>query len=131
MLRVKNFFIILVVNIFAFCVFTLISEYLNLGYTFTQLRNTVDTCANSAAQTAMLSEEFFATSGRVYSQAQSLGSVTYYSSEDGNWVRVNPFVLARYFDESGKFPSNQASIDSLNTDNAFDDYGSVGLFSYF
>lgn len=133
MFRVKNLFVILVVNVFAFCAFTIISEYLNLGYTFTQLRSTIDTCADSAAQTAMLSEEFFGVSstGQVYSEAQSLGSVVYYSSEDGNWVRVNPFVLARYFDENGKFPSSQDAVDSLTTSNPYDDYGSVGLFSYF
>lgn len=135
MFRVKNIFIILVVNAFLFCAFTMVSEFLNLGYTMTQLADTVDVCADSAAQTAMLSEEFFgASSGDVYSEAQSLGSVVYYSTEEGVWLRANPFVLARYYDENGKFPTSQTDIHNLvttDTHGIYGDYGAVGLFDYF
>lgn len=137
----KSMLILIVLNIFLMLMVTTVAEYVNLADRFTTIEDTVQEALDSAVSTSTRSEEFFTekvqnemqsygiTSGKTTSYAETLlwlrGSEQFYAT--------NTYVLAKYYEEHGDFPSTVGEYTTFNTqftDPVFGQAGAVYKWLY-
>jgi len=137
----KSMFILIVLNIFVMLLVTVTVEYVNLADRFITIEDTVQEALDSAVSTSTRSEEFF--TEKVQAQMQSYGitsgKTTSYA-ETTLWLRGseqfltgNTYVLAKYYDENGKFPDTLGEYQTFNTkftDSVFGQAGAVYKWLY-
>ena len=130
----KSMFILIVLNIFVMLLVTVTVEYVNLADRFITVEDTVQEALDSAVSTSTRSEEFF--TEKVQAQMQSYGitskKTTSYA-ETTLWLRGseqfltgNTYVLARYYERFGHFPSTLGEYQDFNTDFTDSVFGQAG-----
>lgn len=130
----KSMFILIVLNIFVMLLVTVTVEYVNLADRFITVEDTVQEALDSAVSTSTRSEEFF--TEKVQAQMQSYGitskKTTSYA-ETTLWLRGseqfltgNTYVLARYYERFGRFPSTLGEYQDFNTDFTDSVFGQAG-----
>lgn len=137
----KSMFILIVLNIFVMLLVTVTAEYVNLGDRFVTVEDTVQEALDSAISTSTRSEEFF--TEKVQAEMQSYGitsgKTTSYA-ETTLWLRGseqfltgNTYVLAKYYEENGRFPNTLGEYQTFNTqftDSVFGQAGAVYKWLY-
>lgn len=137
----KSMFILIVLNIFVMLLVTVTVEYVNLADRFITVEDTVQEALDSAVSTSTRSEEFF--TEKVQAQMQSYGitsNKTTSYAETTLWLRGseqfltgNTYVLAKYYEENGKFPDTLGEYQTFNTrfsDSVFGQAGAVYKWLY-
>lgn len=137
----KSMFILIVLNIFVMLLVTVTAEYVNLADRFVTIEDTVQEALDSAITTSTRSEEFF--TEKVQAEMQSYGitsNKTTSYAETTLWLRGsqqfltgNTYVLARYYEEYGSFPSTLGEYQTFNnqfTDPVFGQAGAVYKWLY-
>lgn len=137
----KSMFIFIVLNIFVTLLVTVMLEYVNLADRFITIEDTVQEALDSAINTSTRSEEFF--TEKVQGEMQSYGitsNKTTSYAETTLWLRGskqfltgNTYVLAKYYDENGKFPNTIGEYQTFNTqfeDPVFGQAGAVYKWLY-
>lgn len=130
----KSMFILIVLNIFVMLLVTVTVEYVNLADRFITIEDTVQEALDSAVSTSTRSEEFF--TEKVQAQMQSYGitskKTTSYA-ETTLWLRGseqfltgNTYVLAKYYDETDRFPNTLREYQTFNTDFTDSVFGQAG-----
>lgn len=130
----KSMFILIVLNIFVMLLVTVTVEYVNLADRFITVEDTVQEALDSAVSTSTRSEEFF--TEKVQAQMQSYGitsNKTTSYAETTLWLRgseqfltCNTYVLARYYERFGHFPSTLGEYQDFNTDFTDSVFGQAG-----
>lgn len=137
----KSMFILIVLNIFVMLLVTVTAEYVNLADRFVTIEDTVQEALDSAVSTSTRSEEFF--TEKVQDEMQSYGitsgKTTSYA-ETTLWLRGseqfltgNTYVLAKYYEENGRFPNTLGEYQTFNTqftDPVFGQAGAVYKWLY-
>lgn len=137
----KSMFIFIVLNIFVTLLVTVMLEYVNLADRFITIEDTVQEALDSAINTSTRSEEFF--TEKVQGEMQSYGitsNKTTSYAETTLWLRGskqfltgNTYVLAKYYDENGKFPNTIGEYQTFNTqfeDPVFGQAGAIYKWLY-
>lgn len=130
----KSMFILIVLNIFVMLLVTVTAEYLNLSDRFVTIEDTVQEALDSAVSTSTRSEEFF--TEKVQAEMQSYGitsNKTTSYAETTLWLRGskrfltgNTYVLAKYYEENGRFPSTEGEYSTFNTQFSDPVFGQAG-----
>lgn len=130
----KSMFILIVLNIFVMLLVTVVAEYINLADRFVTIEDTVQESLDSAVSTSTRSEEFF--TEKVQAEMQSYGitsrKTTSYA-ETTLWLRGseqfltgNTYVLAKYYEENGRFPNTEDEYSTFNTQFSDPVFGQAG-----
>lgn len=130
----KSMFILIVLNIFVMLMVTVTAEYVNLADRFITIEDTVQEALDSAVSTSTRSEEFF--TEKVQNEVQSYGitsgKTTSYA-ETTLWLRGseqflmgNTYVLAKYYDQYGRFPNTLGEYQTFNAQFSDPIFGQAG-----
>jgi len=99
---------------------SVIMEYNDLTERFQQLENNVSTSLRMAINSSTASEELFSSDyqdrmssyGVTNSDSASLTSSSVILYRDGLWYHGNTYVLAKYYEDNGRFPVNDIEYNS-------------------
>lgn len=130
----KSMFILIVLNIFVMLLVTVTVEYVNLADRFITVEDTVQEALDSAVTTSTRSEEFF--TEKVQDEMQSYGitskkttsyaETTLWLRDSEQFLTGNTYVLARYYERFGRFPSTLGEYKDFNTDFTDSVFGQAG-----
>lgn len=139
-MKLKNIFLIIIVNSFLVCAVSIYQQYLELENTFKGLDSTIDLAVDSAVKSSMASEELFSDvfSSEVTSTAHSYNDkdVYLYSKlkvlRGNKWVEGNVYIMSMYYNSNGHFPNTQTEYNSYASGKNLDSiycwlYGDSGL----
>lgn len=105
MSRVRKFFILLVINIFAMLLVTVMYEYINLSERFQTLEQNIQVAVESSVDASYGAEELFSANSSNYETSYGEHNSSKLNNNllicaDGNFYNVNIYNYVMYFDSS-------------------------------
>ena len=140
-MKARNMLWVSMINIFLILLVSIMMEYSDLNSRFKQLQSVVSTATDMAIRTSTASEELFSeeykrettsSHGAGVTESTSPSTLKVLSSDGKSWVEGKTYVMAKFYQERGRFPNTSLEYSSYERSNSTDEdiyrwlFGNIG-----